>query len=88
MSAADALSPAQFFHGSPYGGPTDTPGASGVHIGTQAAAREALNARIGRRADGQDWDGSSEYGKTLLAGHDTIARLGSYPTGYSYRAGT
>ena len=87
MAASDHLSPSQFFHGSPYGGPTDTPGPSGVHIGTQVAAREALNARIGHRADGKDWDGSSEYGKTLLAGSDTMQRLRRHATGYSYRVG-
>ena len=87
MSADEHLSPDQFFHGSPYGGPTDTPGSSGVHVGTHEAARQALNARIGHRADGKDWDGSSEYGKTLLAGHATIRALGRYPSGYSYTSG-
>lgn len=78
-----ALSPRQFWHGTPYGGPSDTPGSSGVHIGTQEAARQALNARIGHRADGKDWDGTQEYGKTLLAGSNTLQKLGRYPTGYT-----
>lgn len=82
MSANEALG-RQWWHGSPYGGPTTTPGASGVHVGTRQAAREALNARIGHRADGKDWDGSQEYGKTLLAGKKTLKALGRYGTGYS-----
>lgn len=73
----------QWWHGTPYGGASETPGASGVHVGTQEAARQALNARIGHRADGKDWDGTQEYGKTLLAGASTLERLGRYPTGYS-----
>lgn len=84
MSASEALG-RQWWHGSPYGGPTETPGSSGVHVGTQEAARQALNARIGHRADGKDWDGSSEYGKTLLAGASTLERLGRHATGYSAR---
>ena len=80
MSATDALGQ-QWWHGTPYGVPSETPGSSGVHIGTQEAARQALNARIGHRADGKDWDGSQEYGKTLLAGSDTLQRLGRYQTG-------
>lgn len=87
MSAGDSLNPQQFrwWHGTPYGGPTDTPGLSGVHVGTQEAARQALNARIGHRADGRDWDGSSPYEKTLIAGRETLKKLGRYPTGYSAR---
>lgn len=79
------LNPQQFkwWHGSPYGGPTDTPGSTGVHVGTQEAARQALNARVGHRADGKDWDGSTEYGKTLLAGSNTLQKLGRMSTGYS-----
>lgn len=72
-----------WWHGTPYGGPSSTAGETGVHVGTREAAREALNARIGHRADGQDWDGTQEYGKTLLAGKKTLQRLGRYPTGYS-----
>ena len=86
MSATEALG-AQWWHGTPYGGPSETPGPSGVHVGTQQAAREALNARIGHRADGKDWDGSSEYGKTLLAGSNTLQRLNRHATGYSYLRG-
>jgi hypothetical protein len=85
MAGSDHLNTDQFkwWHGSPYGGPTDTPGSTGVHVGTREAARQALNARIGRRADGKDWDGSTEYGKTLLAGHNTLAQQGHHVVGYS-----
>jgi hypothetical protein len=80
------LNPQQFkwWHGSAYGGPTDTPGTHGVHIGTKEAARIALHARIGVRADGKDWDGTQEYGKTLLAGNNTLERLKQHATGYSF----
>lgn len=61
------------WHGSPSG---DLRGGSqGLHVGTQTAARQALEARIGIRADGKDWDGTQEYGKTLLAGKKTLAKL-------------
>lgn len=85
MAATDHLG-GQWWHGTPYGGPSDTPGPTGVHIGTQHAAREALNARIGHRADGRDWDGTSEYGKTMLAGKRTLSRLGRSASGYSVDA--
>jgi hypothetical protein len=53
-----------FYHGS-----TDKilGGKNGIHIGTKLAATEALEARIGVPAVGE-WDGTREYGKTLLAG--------------------
>lgn len=66
MSASDHLSPQQFWHGSPNGEVGLGNPAYGIHVGTREAAREALNARIGKRADGKDWDGSEEYGQTLL----------------------
>lgn len=59
-----------FWHGSPSGDMRG--GAGGLHVGTQEAARQALHARIGFRADGRDWDGSSEYGSTLLAGKKNL----------------
>lgn len=74
------------WHGSAYGGPTDNPGEFGVHVGTQEAARQALNARIGHRADGRDWDGTEPHGEALLAGKDTIRDLGRDVTGYSVDA--
>jgi len=49
-------------------------GSSGLHLGTKEAARQALEARIGIPATGE-WDGTREYGKTLLAGRETQHRL-------------
>jgi hypothetical protein len=54
-----------YYHGSPSG---KLVGKGGIHIGTLEAAREALNARIGVKADGTDWNGVSVYGKTKIAG--------------------
>jgi hypothetical protein len=74
------LNPAQFWHGTPSG---DLRGGSyGLHVGTQQAAHEALTARIGHPAEGT-WDGSREYGKTLLAGKRSLRERGIFPTGYS-----
>jgi hypothetical protein len=47
-----------------------------VHVGTERAARIALEARIGTPADGYGWGGGKEYGKTLLAGQDTLRKMG------------
>lgn len=52
-------------------------GESGLHLGTQAAAEDALNARIGFPAEGS-WDGTREYGKTKLAGKNTILKRNKY----------
>lgn len=61
------------WHGSPSG---DLRGAkNGLHVGTYKAAEEALNSRIGIPADGQPWDGTREYGKTLLAGQKTLLKM-------------
>lgn len=49
-------------------------GSTGLHLGTKEAARQALNARIGVPATGE-WDGTKEYGKTLLAGRKTLDRI-------------
>ncbi len=59
-----------FYHGS-----TDINllGTHGLHVGTKKAATEALEARIGVPATGE-WDGTREYGKTLLAGKQTLAK--------------
>ena len=59
-----------FYHGS-----TDKKleGKRGIHVGTKLAATEALEARIGVPAEGE-WDGTREYGKTLLAGKKTLSR--------------
>jgi hypothetical protein len=56
-------------------------GTSGVHVGTHKAAKEALEARIGIKADGTDWSGATKYGDTLLAGQDTLRKLD--PRGYN-----
>jgi hypothetical protein len=48
-------------------------GRSGLHVGTYEAAKEALDATIGIPAKG-DWDGTREYGKTLLAGKKKTER--------------
>jgi hypothetical protein len=57
------------WHGSPSG---DLRGGSyGLHVGTEEAAKQALEARIGRPADPPDigtWDGTRRLGDTLLKG--------------------
>ncbi len=60
-----------FYHGS-----TDKnlTGHKGLHVGTREAAKEALEARIGVPAEGE-WDGTREYGKTLLAGKDRMDKI-------------
>ncbi len=62
-----------FYHGS-----TDKGfhGKKGIHIGTKLAATQALEARIGVPAEGE-WDGTREYGKTLLAGSNSLKRISS-----------
>lgn len=85
--------PGVFWHGSPNGVAGMKQAHYGVHVGTQEAARQALEARIGRRADGQDWDGTQEYGKTLLGGYDhgygSTEPANRYPSGRAeYSDGT
>ena len=73
-----------YWHGTPSGDLRG--GTSGLHVGTRQAAMEALEARIGIPADGSGWDGTKEYGKTLLAGRDRVAsgQFGKYrDTGYN-----
>jgi hypothetical protein len=57
-----------FYHGS-----TDKnmSGKNGIHVGTKLAATQALEARIGVPAEGE-WNGTREYGKTLLAGKNSL----------------
>jgi hypothetical protein len=79
------LPPKVMWHGSPTG--DFRGGASGLHLGTYDAASQALNARIGVPAKGY-WDGTREYGKTLLAGKKTLRELdpkGYNQTGYNAR---
>ena len=70
-----------YWHGSPSGNLKG--GISGLHLGTKQAAIEALEARIGVRADGKNWDGTKEYGKTLLAGVKTLKKLRKSETGFN-----
>lgn len=83
------VQPGLWYHGSPLG----EPGIGPVHVGTAKAAKQALEARIGIPADGRGWNGDREYGKTLLAGKDTQARLEAqgvyqkYTTGTGYNCG-
>lgn len=74
-----------FWHGSPSGDLRGGP--YGLHVGTEEAARQALHARIGRPAEGE-WDGTREYGKTLLqpynSGHSMGQREPHYPTGKAH----
>jgi hypothetical protein len=74
-----------YWHGSPNG---KLEGHAGIHIGTHQAAKEALEARIGIPAEGT-WDGTREYGKTLLAGSRSIdsGKYGKYrKSGYNVDA--
>lgn len=78
-----------------HGSPTGFPGPTGqIHLGTERAARMALEARIGVPADLQGWAGNREYGKTLLAGTNKLKSIergetpyyNKYPrSGYSAR---
>jgi hypothetical protein len=52
-------------------------GTTGLHLGTKEAATDALRASIGWPASGE-WDGTREYGKTLLAGKNTLNKMGKY----------
>jgi hypothetical protein len=64
-------------------------GTTGLHVGTHRAATEALEAAIGIPADGRGWDGTREYGDTLLAGSKRIesGQFGKYRnTGYNSMA--
>jgi hypothetical protein len=66
-----------------HGSPTGFPGTTGpIHVGTQIAARQALEARIGVPADLQGWNGNREYGKTLLAGTDKLESIERGETPY------
>lgn len=91
------LNPHQFFHGTPSGDLRG--GAYGLHVGTERAAHDALNARIGYPAEGT-WDGTRIYGQTLLKGYHHVFSPGHplagqrdtsadyYPTEARYSDGT
>ena len=64
-----------YWHGSPNGQAGMKVAHYGIHVGGYKAAKEALEARIGRRADGKDWNGDQEYGKTLIMGSDGQPKL-------------
>ena len=66
-----------FYHGTT---DSDMKGKTGIHVGTKMAATLALQAKIGVPADGV-WDGTREYGKTLLAGKKTLEKM-NYVIGY------
>ncbi len=70
-----------WYHGSPSGDLRG--GVTGLHLGTFKAAKQALEARIGIKSDGSEWDGNQEYGKTLLAGKKTLKQKGIFPTGFN-----
>lgn len=72
-----------FYHGTP--DRRNMTGKKGIHIGTKLAATQALESRIGVPADGI-WDGTREYGKTLLAGRKRLEEL-STERGYSLATG-
>jgi len=76
--------PDVYWHGTPSGDMRG--GTHGLHIGTRLAAKEALEARIGVPVSGE-WDGTREYGKTLLAGKKTLRKMGEsgkfLETGYN-----
>ncbi len=77
-------SPKLWYHGSASGDLRG--GSSGLHLGTAEAAKQALEARIGIPAHGKGWTGTEEYGSTLLAGLDTLAKLdpkGNNLTGFN-----
>jgi hypothetical protein len=68
----------EWWHGTPSGRfPLNN-----IHVGSKKAAHEALTATIGHPVEGE-WDGTREYGKTLLAGKKTLEARGISITGYS-----
>ncbi len=59
--------------------------AYGLHIGTKLAAKEALEASIGIPVSGS-WDGTREYGSTLLMGKRTLRVTSHDLCGYNCSA--
>jgi len=47
-----------YWHGSPNGEAGAKIAAYGIHVGTYEAAKQALEARVGKRPDGKPWDGT------------------------------
>ena len=71
----------EWWHGTPSG----VFPLNNIHVGSKKAAHEALTAKIGHPVEGE-WDGTREYGKTLLAGKKTLEARGIPITGYSVNA--
>ena len=71
---------AVWYHGSPSGDLRG--GRTGLHLGTYKAATQALEARIGIPVE-KYWDGTREYGKTLLCGKNTLKQRKIFPTGFN-----
>lgn len=69
-----------WYHGSPSGDLRG--GVSGLHLGTFKAAKQALEARIGAPVEGE-WDGTREYGKTLLCGKKSLKLKGISISGFN-----
>ena len=57
-------------------------GLTGLHLGTFLAAKQALEASIGAPVEGE-WDGTREYGKTLLCGKKSLKQKGISETGFN-----
>ncbi len=77
----DFLTESEWWHGSPSSELKG--GTTGIHLGTRKAAEQALHSRIGIPVHGT-WDGTREYGKTLLKGQKS---LGEYEvTGHNCKA--
>ena len=57
-------------------------GKRGLHLGTFKAAKQALEATIGIPVEGE-WDGTREYGKTLLCGKNTLKQRNIFQTGFN-----
>ena len=70
----------EWYHGSPTGELGG--GEYGLHLGTYIAAKEALENNIGTPVDGE-WDGTREYGKTLLCGKNTLHKRNIFPFGFN-----
>lgn len=71
-----------FYHGGPN---KHLSGKNGIHIGTKLAATQALESRIGVPAEGE-WNGTREYGKTLIAGKRRLSEI-EKERGYYVRTG-
>jgi hypothetical protein len=71
-----------WYHGNPLG--KIIIGKNGIHIGTYLACEQAMCARIGYRADGKKWDGKDLYWNTLIAGKNTLKKIGLDETGYNF----